>query len=191
MKQKSAGGTRPEGPRRQDGEGAVERSSTVRIGGGLGLAAKGLDGRSDGPKSYQQGRVRGAKKAERKVSKGKGKETDPGYFGNPLRSARVCVRVKRPKPTCSYEFAGAAAAEVTRIVWGTARDRRTWAGFCRYGNCDDIIDRAHLCASMFEQGEIKNPITSLQSWLNETYPETAAYLAYRARKKSGEGTRCD
>ena len=67
----------------------------------------------------------------------------------------------------------------------TRHDRNTWAGFCRYGNCDDIIDRAHMYASMFEQGEIKNPITSLQSWLNETYPETAAYLAYRARKKGG------
>ena len=82
-------------------------------------------------------------------------------------------------------FAGAAAAEVARIVWGTTRDRRTWAGFCRYGNCDDIIDRAHLCASMFEQGEIKNPITSLQNWLNEAYPETAAYLAYRANRRNG------
>ena len=128
---------------------------------------------------------RAAKKTERKVGKEKGKETDPGYFGNPLRSARAYLRVKRPKPTCSYAFAGAAAAEVSKIVWGTTRDRRTWAGFCRYGNCDDIIERAHLCASMFEQGEIKNPITSLQNWLNETYPETAAYLAYRARKKGG------
>ena len=128
---------------------------------------------------------RAEKKTERKVGKGKGKETDPGYFGNPLRSARGCVRVKRPRPTCSYEFAGAAAAEVAKIVWGTRHDRNTWAGFCRYGNCDDIIERAHLCASMFEQGEIKNPITSLQNWLNETYPETAAYLAYRARRNGG------
>ena len=128
---------------------------------------------------------RAAKKTERKVSKGKGKETDPGYFSNPLRSARACLRVKRPRPTCSYDFAGAAAAEVAKIVWGTTRDRRTWAGFCRYGNCDNIIERAHLYASMFEQGEIKNPITSLQKWLNEAYPETAAYLAYRARRKGG------
>ena len=139
------------------------------------------------------GRFRGAKKAERKVGKGKGKETDPGYFGNPLRAARGRMRVKRPKPTCSYEFAGAASAEVARIVWGTTRDRRMWAGFCRYGNCDDIIERAHLYASMFEQGEIKNPITALQNWLNEAYPETAAYLAYCARRKSasltGEGSR--
>ena len=65
---------------------------------------------------------RAAKKTERKVSKGKGKETDPGYFGNPLRSARACLRVKRPKPTCSYEFAGAAADEVAKIVWGTTQD---------------------------------------------------------------------
>ena len=128
---------------------------------------------------------RAAKKTERKVGKGKGKETYPGYFSNPFRSARACLRVKRPKPTCSYEFAGAAADEVRKTVWGTRHDRNTWAGFCRYGNCDDIIDRAHLCASMFEQGEIKNPITSLQSWLNETYPETAAYLAYRASRRNG------
>ena len=52
------------------------------------------------------------KETERKVSKGKGKETYPGYFSNPLRSARARVRVKRPKPTCSYEFAGA----VLRLV---------------------------------------------------------------------------
>ena len=95
------------------------------------------------------------------------------------------MRVKRPKPTCSYEVAGAAADEVRKTVWGTRHDRNTWAGFCRYGNCDDIIERAHLCASMFEQGEIKNPITSLQDWLNETYPETAAYLAYRASRRNG------
>ena len=128
---------------------------------------------------------RAKKKTERKVSKGKGKETYPGYFSNPLRSARACVRVKRPRPTCSYEYAGAAADEVAKTVWGTRHDRNTWAGFCRYGNCDDIIDRAHMYASMFEQGEIKNPITSLQDWLNETYPETAAYLAYRASRRNG------
>ena len=55
---------------------------------------------------------RAAKKTERKVSKGKDKETYPGYFSNPLRSARAYVRVKRPKPTCSYAFAGA----VLRLV---------------------------------------------------------------------------
>ena len=53
-----------------------------------------------------------AKKTERKVSKGKDKETYPGYFSNTLRSARARVRVKRPKPTCSYAFAGA----VLRLV---------------------------------------------------------------------------
>ena len=128
---------------------------------------------------------RAAKKTERKVSKGKDKETYPGYFSNPLRSARAYVRVKRPKPTCSYEFAGAAADEVSETVWGTRHDRNIWAGFCRYGNCDDIIERARLYASMFEQGEIRNPITSLQNWLNEAYPETAAYLAYRASRRNG------
>ena len=55
---------------------------------------------------------RAAKKTERKVSKGKDKETYPGYFSNPLRSARAYVRVKRPTPTCSYAFAGA----VLRLV---------------------------------------------------------------------------
>ena len=128
---------------------------------------------------------RAAKKTERKVSKGKGKETYPGYLSNPLRSARARLRVKRPKPTCSYEYAGAAADEVAKTVWGTRHDRNIWAGFCRYGNCGDIIDRAHMYASMFEQGEIRNPITSLQDWLNESYPETAAYLAYRAQTKGG------
>ena len=128
---------------------------------------------------------RAAKKTERKVSKGKDKETYPGYFSNPLRSARARVRVKRPKPTCSYEFAGAAADEVRKLVGGTRHDRNIWAGFCRYGDCEDIVERARLNASTFRLGEIRNPITSLQDWLNEEYPETAAYLAYRARRRNG------
>ena len=114
---------------------------------------------------------RAAKKTERKVSKGKGKETYPGYFSNPFRSARAYVRVKRPNPTCSYEFAGAAADEVRKTVWGTRHDRNTWAGFCRYGNCDDIIDRAHMYASMFEQGEIKWPVRAFQRHLMDTLPK--------------------
>ena len=140
---------------------------------------------SDATKKLSTTTFSKAKKTERKVGKGKGKETYPGYFSSPLRSARAYVRVKRPKPTCSYEFAGAAADEVSETVWGTRHDRNTWAGFCRYGNCDDIIERARLYASMFEQGEIRNPITSLQNWLNEAYPETAAYLAYRASRRNG------
>ena len=128
---------------------------------------------------------RAAKKTERKVSKGKGKETYPGYFSNPLRSARARVRVKRPKPTCSYEFAGAAADEVRKLVGGTRHDRNIWAGFCRYGDCEDIVERARLNASTFRLGEIRNPITSLQDWLNEKYPETAAYLAYLASRRNG------
>ena len=50
---------------------------------------------------------RTAKKTERKVGKGKGKETYPGYFCNPFRSAHGCVRVRCPEPTCSYDFAEA------------------------------------------------------------------------------------
>ena len=62
---------------------------------------------SDATKKLSTTTFSKAKKTERKVGKGKGKETYPGYFSNPFRSARACLRAKRPKPTCSYEFAGA------------------------------------------------------------------------------------
>ena len=53
MKRKLAKGTRPEGSRRQDGEGAVEWDSTIRSRN-IGLAAKERDGR-EAPSSKLDG----------------------------------------------------------------------------------------------------------------------------------------
>ena len=66
---------------------------------------------------------RAAKKTERKVSKGKDKETYPGYFSSPLRSATAYVRVKRPKPTCSYAFAGAGKDHLVPTLLLIAENR--------------------------------------------------------------------
>ena len=53
MKRKLEKGTRPEGSRRQDGEGAVEWNSTIRSRN-IGLAAKERDGR-EAPSSKLDG----------------------------------------------------------------------------------------------------------------------------------------
>ena len=188
MKQKSAGWTRPGGARRQDGEGVVEHSSTVWIGGGLGLAAKGQNGRS---KSYQQGLGLGAKKAERKVSKGKGKEIIPGCFSIPLSprvGARALVASDRPDglptahnartlPTarCArvsrYRLAGAAAEELIKILGAkpTEDNRRLWAYYCYHHDIEIIFEKAYQYASEYRQGEIRNPVTAFQRWLSRTY----------------------
>ena len=121
---------------------------------------------------------RAAKKTERKVSKGKGKETDPGYFGNPLRSARACLRVKRPKPTCSYEFAGAAADEVAKTVWGTS------PGWFR----GQGASRADIAADRPERGEARrvHP-TDVRAELSPSSQGTLPFLRGRALNKNFRG----
>ena len=190
MKQKSAGWTRPGGARRQDGEGA-ERCSAIGIGGGLGLAAKGRNGRQGGTGSCQQGRGLVAKKRDRKVSKGKGKETIPGSSENPL-SPRVCVRalVASGRPDglpaarnartlstarCArvsrYRLAGAAAEELIGILGAkpTEDNRRLWAYYCYHHDIEIIFEKAYQYASEHRQGEIRNPVTAFQRWLSRTY----------------------
>ena len=60
---------------------------------------------------------RAAKKTERKVGKGKGKETRPGSCKNP----------PRPRGRARYAEAGAAADELIDILGGNkGNDRGTW-----------------------------------------------------------------
>ena len=139
---------------------------------------------------------RAAKKTERKVSKGKGKETRPGCFSIPLRPhARAKVggdvlgapqrksnenhvlnplrRARRSRPTTGasrYRMAGAAADELIAILGGNSgRDRGTWAYYCYHHDIEIILDKAHEIASRFRQGELRNPVTAFQKWLKRAY----------------------
>ena len=108
---------------------------------------------------------RAAKKTERKVSKGKGKETRPGCFSIPLRP-RACAR---------YAEAGAAADELSAILGGSQeRDRGTWAYYCYHHDTEIVLDKAREIASRFRQGELKNPVTAFQRWLQRSYGREAS-----------------
>ena len=110
------------------------------------------------------GRFRAAKKAERKVSKGKGKETRPGSCKNP----------PRPRGRARYAEAGAAADELIDILCGNPeRDRGTWAYYCYHHDIGIVLDKAHEIASRHRQGELKNPVTAFQRWLQRSYGREA------------------
>ena len=145
--------------------------------GGSGL------GEGSGVKSYQQGRGRNAKKAERKVGKGKGKETIPGSCKNPLsprgraREGLASFASGRPDglPTARYarnsryHEAGAAADEIIETCFGTDDDRNLWAYYCYHHDIETILEKARELKSRFRQGELKNPVTAFQRWLTRTY----------------------
>ena len=157
---------------------------------------------------------RAAKKTERKVRKGKGKETRPGSCKNPLRpqarakvggdvllctgeaaakrSLECCApqrksnenlvvnplrRARRSRPTTGasrYRLAGAAADELIDILGGNkGNDRGTWAYYCYHHDIGIILDKAYEIASRFRQGEIKNPVTAFQRWLQRSYGREA------------------
>ena len=148
MKQESARWPRPEGAQPRDGE------------------------------SYQQGRRRAAKKAERKVSKGKGKETIPGSCKNPL-SPRGRARAREAEKAggggqgrvSRYRLAGAAAEELIKILGAkpTEDNRRLWAYYCYHHDIEIIFEKAYQYVSEHRQGEIKNPVTAFQRWLNASF----------------------
>ena len=96
--------------------------------------------------------------------KAKGKETRPGSYGNPLRPrARTCGR---------YALAGAAADELINILGGSPeRDRGTWAFYCYHHDVELLLDRARETASRHRQGEIRDPVTAFQRWLQESFGE--------------------
>ena len=126
--------------------------------------------------SYQQGRALGAKKAERKATKGKGKETIPGSCKNPLspRTHACACEVEvggRQRRISRYRLAGAAAEELIKILGAkpTGDNRRLWAYYCYHHDIEIIFEKAYQYASEYRQGEIKNPVTALQRWLSRTY----------------------
>ena len=99
--------------------------------------------------------------------KARGKETRPGSYKNILRP-RACVRAR-------YAEAGAAADELIAILGGQAeRDRRIWAFYCRHFDIGIIFDLAYECASLFRQGEIRNPVTAFQHKLASRFPKGGA-----------------
>ena len=107
---------------------------------------------------------RAVKKTERKVGKGKGKETRPGSCKNPLR----------PRGRARYAEAGAAADELIAILGGNRKnDRGIWAYYCYHHDIGIILDRAYEIASRHRQGELKNPVTAFQRWLQRNYGKEA------------------
>ena len=122
-----------------------------------------------------------AKKTERKVGKGKGKETRPGSCKNPLRprgrayAREVKVRGEGEQRKISrYQLAGAGADELIAILGGNAdRDHGTWAYYCYHHDIGIILDKAHEIASQHRQGELKWPIRAFQRWLQRSYGKEA------------------
>ena len=119
---------------------------------------------------------RAAKKTERKVSKGKGKETRPGCFSIPLRP-RACAHAHEVKvrgegeqrKISRYRLAGAAADEIIETCFGTDDDRNLWAYYCYHHDVETILEKARELKSRYRQGELKNPVTAFQRWLNASY----------------------
>ena len=140
------------------------------------------------------------KKPERKVGKGKGKETRPGCFSIPLRPrGRTKVGgdvLDAPQPTTNadsfrsgcgglgtvrpttgasrYRLAGAAADELIDILGGNkGNDRGTWGYYCYHHDIETILEKAREIASRHRQGELKNPVTAFQRWLQRSYGREA------------------
>ena len=126
--------------------------------------SKGKGKRMKRKMSCQQAQNSGAKKRERKVGKGKGKETIPGSCKNPL-SPRGREGVSR------YRLAGAAAEELVKVLGAkpTEDNRRLWAYYCYHHDIEIIFEKAYRYASEHRQGEVRNPVTAFQRWLTRTY----------------------
>lgn len=115
--------------------------------------------------------------------KAKGKETRPGSCQNPSKTAcaRVCAREARKvkvkgegerRRVSRYRLAGEAARELIKILGGNWKnDFRTWAFYCYHHDIEDILERARYFASCYRQGEIENPITAFQGWLQDEFPK--------------------
>ena len=124
---------------------------------------------------------RAAKKTERKVGKGKGKETRPGSCKNPPRpQARAGAREVevegrgRQRNVSHYQLAGAAADELIDILGGNKEnDRGTWGYYCYHHDIETILEKAREIASRHRQGELKNPVTAFQKWLQRSYGKEA------------------
>ena len=110
--------------------------------------------------------------------KAKGKETRPGCFSIPLRP-RACahaheVKVEgrgRQRKISRYRLAGAAADEIIETCFGTDDDRDLWAYYCYHHDIETILEKARELKSRSRQGEIRNPVTAFQRWLQVSFAD--------------------
>ena len=110
--------------------------------------------------------------------KAKGKETSPGCFSIPLRprgraqahEAKAKVEGEQRKIS-RYQIAGAAADEIIETCFGTDDDRDLWAYYCYHHDIETILEKARELKSRSRQGEIRNPVTAFQRWLQRSYKE--------------------
>ena len=109
----------------------------------------------------------------------KGKETRPGCFSIPLRP-RACAHAHEVKvrgegeqrKISRYRLAGAAADELIDILGGNRKsDHGTWAYYCYHHDIETILEKARELKSRYRQGELKNPVTAFQRWLQRSYKE--------------------
>ena len=110
--------------------------------------------------------------------KAKGKETRPGCFSIPLRprtrayAREVEVEGRgRQWKVSRYQLAGAAADEIIETCFGTDDDRDLWAYYCYHHDIETILEKARELKSRSRQGEIRNPVTAFQRWLQRSYKE--------------------
>ena len=108
--------------------------------------------------------------------KAKGKETSPGCFSIPLRPRAYAhaheVKVQgegEQRKISRYQLAGAAADEIIETCFGTDDDRDLWAYYCYHHDIETILEKAQELKSRYRQGEIRNPVTAFQRWLNASY----------------------
>jgi len=71
-----------------------------------------------------------------------------------------------------YRLAGAAADELIDILGGNRKsDHGTWAYYCYHHDIETILEKARELKSRYRQGELKNPVTAFQKWLQRSYKE--------------------
>ena len=110
--------------------------------------------------------------------KAKGKETRPGCFSIPLRP-RACAHAHevevegrgRQRKISRYRLAGAAADEIIETCFGTDDDRDLWAYYCYHHDIETILEKARELKSRSRQGEIRNPVTAFQRWLQVSFAD--------------------
>ena len=72
-------------------------------------------------------------------------------------------------------MAGSAADELIAILGGNRKnDRGTWGYYCYHHDIGIILDKAHEIASRHRQGELRNPVTAFQRWLQRSYGKEAS-----------------
>jgi len=71
-----------------------------------------------------------------------------------------------------YDEAGAAADEIMATCFGSLSDHHKWASrmFQYPWAIEEFREIAHEKASCFRTGELRNPITAFQNWINRHYP---------------------